>query len=335
MAKVSINTQKGRLYLLCRLPPRNDQEAAVRQQRVALGLDDTPTNRKVAERRRVELQRQVDRGTFAWEDWVEPSQGVTWRKAIDLLYRKRVINGRTGESTWAISYMGRLRQLPMSTIVTSSGIKKALQKYQRASCSYKELYYLLTDLCSLVPVKFPELPVPTYGSKVSSPDVPSDDYIVDFISKLESDYAWSLGMIATYGLRPHEIDQCKFLDKNRLEVADDTKTGARIVIPYPSDWVELFGLKSVKRHVPASAKKDSTSKWLSKQHEKHGFSYKTYSLRHAYAGRLWRARGSKLDIYTASRLMGHNVKEHERTYRAWITPYTIAEKAEELLYGFD
>jgi len=33
--------------------------------------------------------------------------------------------------------------------------------------------------------------------------------------------------------------------------------------------------------------------------------------------------------------MGHNVKEHERTYRAWITPYTIAEKAEELLYGFD
>ena len=57
MAKVSINTQKGRLYLLCRLPPRNDQEGAVRQQRVALGLDDTSTNRKVAERRRVELQR--------------------------------------------------------------------------------------------------------------------------------------------------------------------------------------------------------------------------------------------------------------------------------------
>ena len=64
MAKESINTQKGRLYLLCRLPPRNDQKGAVWQQRVALGLDDTPTNRKVAERRRVELQRQVDRGTL-------------------------------------------------------------------------------------------------------------------------------------------------------------------------------------------------------------------------------------------------------------------------------
>ena len=78
--------------------------------------------------------------------------------------------------------------------------RRLCKKYQRESCSYKELYYLLTDLYGLVPVKFPELPVPTYGSKVSSPDVPSDDYIVDFITKSEPKYAWSLGMITTYGL---------------------------------------------------------------------------------------------------------------------------------------
>ena len=151
--------------------------------------------------------------------------------------------------------MGRLRQLPMSTIVTSSGVKKALQKYQRESCSYKELYYLLTDLYGLVPVKFPELPVPTYGSKVSSPDVPSDDYIVDFITKSEPKYAWSLGMITTYGLRPHEINQCKFLDKNRPEVADDTKTGARIVIPCPSDWVNYLASIQLKGVSPLRPKK--------------------------------------------------------------------------------
>ena len=54
MAKVSIDTQN-------RLPPRNDIEGAVRQRRVALDLEDNPTNRKVAERLRVKPQRQVDR----------------------------------------------------------------------------------------------------------------------------------------------------------------------------------------------------------------------------------------------------------------------------------
>ena len=46
MAKVSIDTQN-------RLPPRNNLEGAVRQQRVALDLEDNRTNRQVAERRRV------------------------------------------------------------------------------------------------------------------------------------------------------------------------------------------------------------------------------------------------------------------------------------------
>ena len=34
-----------------------------------------------------------------------------------------------------------------------------------------------------------------------------------------------------------------------------------------------------------------------------------------------------MDIYTAARLMGHSVKEHERTYRAHIHPHTIAQAA--------
>jgi hypothetical protein len=44
-----INTQRGRHYLVCKEPSRNNQAGAVRQQRFALALDDALTNGKVAE----------------------------------------------------------------------------------------------------------------------------------------------------------------------------------------------------------------------------------------------------------------------------------------------
>jgi integrase len=333
MPKVSVNSQRGRLYLLCRLPHRHEKEGPLRQQRLTLGLDDTPSNRKVADKRRIELQRQIDLGTFAWSDWIEPSKGVSWRQAIELLYRKRVVNGRTGQNTWEISYMGRLRQMDMSAVVTTEGVAKALAKYERDTASYKEFFYLLKDLCRLVPVAFPEVPVPTYGLTSSAPDVPSDEEIVALLARIDPELAWHLGVMATYGLRPHELDKCEFIcDKHRLMVADDTKTGGRIVVPCPLEWVDKFNLRSERRRLQEVDKADSTSKWLYARKKTYDIEFKPYVLRHSYAGRLWRTGGPRLDIYTAARLMGHSVKVHEKTYRAWITPYTIAEKAEESLY---
>ena len=89
----------GKLYLLAMLPAKDGSDQ-VKQARIPLGLFDTPADRKVAEKRRSVLQRQVDTGTFDWDDWVERKKGTTWRQAIDRLYKKRVVYGRTGESTW-------------------------------------------------------------------------------------------------------------------------------------------------------------------------------------------------------------------------------------------
>ena len=71
--------------------------------------------------------------------------------------------------------------------------------------------------------------------------------------------------------------------------------------------------------------------WMHDERKKIGMTCKPYALRHAYAGRLWRMGGSHLDIFTAARLMGHSVKEHEKTYRAWIAPHSVALKAEQAL----
>lgn len=324
MAKISVNSLRGRLYLLGRLPAK-DGTTVLKQARIPLKLDDTPSNQRIADKRRAALQRQVDQGTFSWDDWVDPTKGTTWRQAIDALYRKRVVLGRTGHSTWETNYMGRLRQLPMTKVVTSTEVAAAIQKYDRDQCSYKELYYLLKDLCALISVPFPEVPVPTYGD-VKVIDVPSDAEIIDWVQAAPPISGWYFGIMATYGCRPHEVDGSQFLDdQHTLQIPDDTKTGFRVVIPLYPEWVELFDLRNERRRTVQW--KSGMGPWLYNERKKLGINYKPYSLRHAFAARLWREGGSQMDIYTAARLMGHSVKEHERTYRAHIAPHTVATSA--------
>ncbi len=156
LGKVSVNVLRGKLYLLAMLPAK-DGSGDIKQARIPLGLFDAPADHKVAEKRRAVLQRQVDTNTFDWDDWAERTRGTTWRQAIDMLYRKRVVYGRTGENTWEISYMGRLRQLPMGKVVSTQEVKKALERYERNTASYREVFYLYKDICDLVGVRFPLL----------------------------------------------------------------------------------------------------------------------------------------------------------------------------------
>ena len=330
MGKASVNAQKNRLYLLAKLPRRNGDGWT--PQRIPTGLADTPANRKVAEKRRAHLQKSIDHDTFEWCDWVDnESKGVTWKRAIEALYKKRVVLGRTGQTTWDINYMGRLRQVDMTKVVTSRGMADFVCRWGVATCSYKEAYYLAKDICNLIAVPFPELQLPRY-SKDALTDVPEDHEIIEWVQRADPELAWCMGMMATYGLRPHELDNCEFIDfKHRLKVPNDTKTGFRTVVPFPADWVDLFELRSERRRIKTSTKAHSTSQWLSAHRLKLGFPYKPYSLRHAYAGRLWKFGGSHLDVFTAARLMGHTVAIHEKTYREWIQPHTIAIKAEEAL----
>ena len=324
LPKASVNVLRGKIYLLARLPKKSGQPGLM-PQRIPTGLNDTPADHKVADKRRAHLQRQIDQGTFSWDDWVD-QKGVTWRKAIDALYRKRVVIGRTGQSTWEVNYMGRLRQLDMTKEVTPQSVAAAIQKYDRDQCSYKELYYLLQDLCQLVAVPFPEVPVPTYRQGQLK-EVPDDAEILDCLSRCSGQFKWHLAMICTYGLRPQETIGAKFVDdRHRIHVPEDTKTGFRVVTPVPPDWVDLFDLRNEQRR-----EKPGLNQWMHEERKKAEISWTPNAGRHAYAGRLWRYGGSSLDIYTAARLMGHSVSVHAKTYRQFIDPVSVAQKAEDAI----
>ena len=330
----SVNAQRGRLYLVAKVP-RRDGGPGLAQTRIALKLDDTAVNRRVAAKQLHTLEQQLERGTFEWSYWLdEDPKAVTWREAIARLHRARVILGRTGQSTWEINYLGRLRQINPASPCTSLSIAQALERYDRATCSYKELYYLLRHVAKLVAVPFPEVPVPLY-SQAKLVTVPTDAQIIAWVEGAQEPARYYWGMMACFGLRPHEIEGAVLIERDLCQVQEGTKTGFRTVVPLPREWVKRFGLreKRLRPRLVEADRPDAAGKWLSVQVKKQGIPWRPYALRHAYAARLWREGGARLDIYTAARLMGHSSGQHAKTYRAHIQPHQVAEAAERALRG--
>ena len=330
----SVSSLRGRLYLLAKVP-RRDGTPGLAQTRIALKLDDSAVNRRVAAKQLRTLEQQLERGTFEWAYWLdEEAKSITWREAIAKLHRARVVLGRTGQTTWEVNYMGRLRQIPGGSACTTASMAKALERYDRATCSYKELYYLLRHLSRLVAVPFPEVPIPTYN-QAQPVEVPTDAQIIEWVQGAQEPARWYWGMMACYGLRPHEVEGAQLIKRDLCQVAEGTKTGFRTVVPLPREWVEQFGLRDrrLRPRLVEVDRPDAAGKWLSVQIKRQGIPWRPYALRHAFAARLWREGGARLDLYTAARLMGHTATQHAKTYRAHIQPHQVAEAAERALGG--
>ena len=333
MAKV--RAQKGRLYL-SGFFPKKDGSTGTAQYMVTLQLDDTPAGQKAAEKWLKKAERDLKAGRWDWADWQRTKhtgQTGTWQEAIRSLRRRKVELGKTSASTWQVNYWGSLKLMPMEAKVTTESIAEELGRYSRDQYTYKKLFYLLRDIAGIVGVPFPEVGVPTYSKKGNQTDVPSDSEIIDWVQSAPQPERWYFGMMATYGLRPHECDDCTLLTNESpmlVQVADETKTGYRTVIPQEEAWVELFELQNRQTRPDSERdadRNDTTSVWLNRWRLKQKLQWKPYALRHAYAGRLWRNGGAELDVFDAAQLMGHSQKEHIETYRKWIDPNKIAVSA--------
>jgi integrase len=102
--------------------------------------------------------------------------------------------------------------------------------------------------------------------------------------------------------------------------------GLRVAPPLEPEWIELFDLYNRKprptRH-STSGRNDLVAQYLYKEKLKLGIPWRPYALRHAYAGRLWRCGGAKLDLFVAAATMGHTINEHVKTYRSHIAPIQL------------
>jgi len=181
-----------------------------------------------------------------------------------------------------------------------------------------------------------------YGSSsVIERVLPSDAEIEQWIDSLASKPAWQwvFGVIATYGLRPHEAFRLdRWPDEDHLvEVGDNTKTGYRCCLAVHDRWVTRWNLREVRlpainldranRQIGEAISKQCSRLRSSRVSTEAGLT--PYDLRHCWARRVHTDPEyvSQWTTTQAAESMGHSEDVHRRIYHRWITRQEQRQRA--------
>lgn len=263
---------------------------------------------------------------------------------------------RQGLNLWHNLYWKYLKKLPQDSPLSKEALEQVLGSTEPNTDTRRITFWLLKKFCEFFEFDCAKIiePYKKLALKRKSRNVPDDNGVIEGFTKigvplskfsrkhatLPEQWQWLYGMLATYGIRPHElfaIDLDAFADASneyhlvKLDPAltDGTKTGERngMIAPLPSEWVELFDLKNVKMPIFNGTLTRKTQNIADKFSEcKMGFA--PYDLRHAYAIRGHRLR---VPMKTMADFMGHTVQEHTKSYQRWMSKNTNLEIYKEVV----
>ncbi|NRB08488.1 MAG: integrase [Richelia sp.] len=268
-------------------------------------------------------------------DWIEEYEQRFW---------KTHEKNRQGVRTWESHYLRHLKKLDWDVALSIPALESALEKTKPNSSSRFFLVWQLKKFCDFCGFDG-EKTINAYGTPLPQPSlrsVPTDEEVVQGFEQIghplspytskenaitPGQWQWMYGMLATYGLRPHElfaIDLQVFCNpKNGFHLVHlnpsltgGTKTGERScgIPPLHPHWVELFDLKDVQVPEFQGNLSNQTAK-IQIRFRNINIGFCPYDLRHAYAIRGHRLR---VPIKTMADYMGHTVQEHTKTYQRWM-----------------
>jgi integrase len=324
--KVSIWQRGSRYVLRSRLPPRPGKSGRWTQQWLSTGCQANKQGLKFAKAKAAKLESDLLMERFTWDDWLKEGSkrwhGKTARDWIQefINWKTESVNPENLKSDYII-YTQYLESDDLLTADLLTETCKQITASNSRARKYCVMAYRQLGEFAGLSVNWKGL-AGNYTPSSFDPDkLPDDDQIEVIRDAIPSKiYQWVYGMLAVYGLRPHEIYH---LDLKRLEndgvvkVLSTTKTGERLVWPCKAEWVEQFRLCDVN---PPSCAPGTPNKRLgeriSGRFRKYHVPHIPYALRHAYAIRL--ARFEVPDAF-AARWMGHSVSVHTKIYQAAIS----------------
>jgi hypothetical protein len=341
-----VERRGDRLSLRGTLPPRpGSTKLKSHQQRLSLGLPATTAGLKQAEQDAKVLAAQLIQNTFDWRNYVE---GIGWGRLAELNLAEQIqafeqhffadpqrqANPASAKTTWETAYMPYLRKLeaiaqahPKLTIVEA--IYAAIRSTTANSRSRQVCCTALGAIAQFLNLELPTDLNTLWGNygtrRTQARQLPTDSQILEAWQTIPNP-AWRFvyGIMATYGLRNHEVFFCDFAGLGQggttVQVLDTTKTGSHEVWPFFPEWIEQFSLREIL--VPEIAT-DLTQTTLQRigqrvtsQFRRYGLPFAPYDLRHAWAVRTINVG---LPDTVAAKMMGHSVTVHTRTYHQWMT----------------
>ncbi len=282
---------------------------------------------------------------IAFTDDEQPAKLISeWIQEYEREFWKNHEKNRRGIRTWETHYLRHLKKLPQDVTLSVEALEIALTKTKANTSSRFFLTWQLKKFCEFCGINGLKI-INAYATPKPHPairKVPSDEEIIAGFTKIgmplsaytskenftkPAQWQWVYGMLATYGLRPHElfaIDIQAFTDAANTfhlvtlnpSLTDGTKTGERScgIPPLHPHWIELFDLKNVKFPDNQGSLNNKTAK-IQIRFRVIDIGFRPYDLRHAYAIRGHRLR---VPIKTMADYMGHTVQEHTKTYQRWM-----------------
>ncbi|MDB9349019.1 tyrosine-type recombinase/integrase [Nodularia spumigena] len=326
---IRIEMIRRRLWLRGVFPPK--PKAANKkwhQQRISIA----PANAdgvKIAEAAAKAAAIRLAAKTFDWGDYLKPEPGPLvigdWVSDFERDYWERREKNYKSLSTWNKDYWDVFKHLPMEEELTPGILQKLIFSTKPDTRTRRKYAISLGALARFACLKNFDSRnfVGRYSSKSRIPrKLPTDKQIVDFHDSIESSkWRWVFGILATYGLRNHEVfflDLQELRDGNHVLTVMDGKTGPRRVWPFHPEWVEQFYLSSVKLPQINLERDNSAIGHAVTQHFRRnaGLLFQVYDLRHAWAVR---SLEYGIDISLAAQQMGHSLTVHSSLYHSWIT----------------
>lgn len=240
-------------------------------------------------------------------------------KAFERFYFARRAKTPESLTTWEIDYCRVFKNLPLNAPM-SADVLLACALNIPPDTRQRQRYCLVLGALA----KFLELPINLKlyrGSHRPKPRTLPDDFQIrqQYNRITNPEWRWAYGIIATYGIRPHELFH---LDYRRLESGDVAlkilrgKTGARITFPLYPEWFDEFNLSRVNLPQCTGKCNADLGNRVTRAFARLELPFPAYALRHCWA---IRSLEFGLDLSLAAQQMGHSVAVHTTQYHAWIS----------------
>lgn len=336
----SIQQMGEKLYLVATLPPRPDSSKTKPfQQRIALGVGAHPRGVQLAEQEARKVGSLLDCGEFDWQpylkDWGKLPQSVSdWVSRFEAEFKPTV-----AAITWETDYEQVFNSLDARAALTVECLRDAILKTEANSRSRRRWCLALGRLAKFAGLEcdFKPLRGNYSASQVDPRNLPTDEQIADCFYRIKNPgWRWVYGMIATYGLRNHEVF---FLNTERLEQGGylievlEGKTDQHMVWACYPEWVDDFGLRT--KHLPNVTGKEHADYGARVTHyfaDRLQLPFTALDLRHRWAVRTLEFG---LPVELAAKQMGHSVDVHTNTYHRWITADVHQRAFEALMMRVD
>jgi integrase len=347
---LQIERRGEKLSLRGTLPPRpGSDRLRPYQQRIPLGIPATKAGLKQIEQEAKVIAARLIEKTFDWKGYLSLAVGQVWASstlaekiaAFEQHYLSQAWADpdklpASVKTTWEKGYAPYLRKLQevcdrAPTLSVPEAILATIKATPPHSRGRQVCCTALDAFAQFLEIELPQDLKALRGkygaSRVQMRELPTDEQILTWFEKIPNP-AWRCvyGLMATYGLRNHEVFFCDYSDllngnpEAVIVVRETTKTGSHDVWPFPPGWIEHMALRDLQLPDIQTDLSRTTLQRVGQQvaiqFRRYGVPFSPYDLRHAWAVRTILVG---LPDTVAARMMGHSVAIHNRTYHRWIT----------------